>query len=590
MIVACLIAIFQYFAPGVIVLAFTGLSFNVVKKTVLSFTISQIINFILIFTLTYFKCYNRQSVYILLVLELLILLYIYFKGSKKPYTASVADKYAEFVEVAQKPLGKLATAAALLSVIIVILLMASNVGEIFGGWDPVFSWNKWAVSFFNNSLPTGIRHYPQLIPANWSVTYVLIGEPLQFLPKAMMPLYLLFILLSIIDIALIEKSIGVMLGVVITLIIFVSARVSFEGYVDTPVAFFVFQSFYLLYIANTGGDKKNKITYLILAGLVAAGAGVTKQAGLYLIILYPFFCYSILSKNKEPLSVKIKVLGIFLTFVIIIVLPFYLYANQQIATGKSVSEIAWVTNGIYGNKSMAERFFDALGLLNKLIRVPYLIYPLIVLFFYSLKEKKLRPISVLFTLPYFFIWAFYFSYDLRNLSITYPLIGISLGIGLYQFLLLILTKVPEKQVRISIVVSVVLMATFFVLQGDKKYTIKYYKDVHTKLEKKICLPALNELIYKYAEQHGITGKIATDYPILDFLPDFKKYAVTYTPALLVSDSIGYVLIRENDYNKSMISKLLMQAKAKKATLIFYYSDINDYKYYNYYRYYFFKIK
>ena len=580
MIIPSLITIFQYFAPGLIILIFTRLRFNIVQKVVLSFTLSQIVNFVLVFSLTYFKYYNLENLYIAVGAEVLILAYCYFKNILFD-NVSFNDRYKNLEQIASKPFGKLSIMLSAFSLLLVIILMANKAGAIFDGWDPVFSWNRWAVSFFNNSLPQGMMHYPQLIPANWSVAYVFLSKPLQFLPKLIMPIYLLFILISLFDIALIEKSAGVMFGLIITLYIFISARVSFEGYVDTPVAFFVFQSLYLLFLSNKENNGKNGTTYLILGGAVAAGAAVTKQAGLFLVVLYPILSW-VMVVNKRKIftqNQKITMLATYVLFIVIIIAPFYVYANQQISTGHSVSEIKWVTNGIYGNKGMGQRFVDAVALLNTLVRVPYLICILVPIFIYSLKEKKIRAISFLVTIPFFFIWAFYFSYDLRNLSIVYPLIALNLGIGIYNICKIVAVKIPSKKIEYFFASVSVFGIVFFARQADKKYAITYYEAVQTKLEKQICLPRLNELLYNYECHNGIHGNIASDYPILDYLPELKNYAVPYTLNSVSNNNVAFALIRDNDYNKGVINKLISESKVSKVSLIFYYSDINDYKYY-----------
>ncbi len=48
-------------------------------------------------------------------------------------------------------------------------LFFANIGTIFYFTDTLISWNVWAKTFANNILPLEISHYPQLLPANWSI-------------------------------------------------------------------------------------------------------------------------------------------------------------------------------------------------------------------------------------------------------------------------------------------------------------------------------------------------------------------------------------------------------------------------------------
>jgi len=96
-------------------------------------------------------------------------------------------------------------------------LIIWNTGSVFESYDTIISWNKWAIDWANNSLPTSTWRYPQLLPANWSIIYVLMGTTtVQFFVKAMMPFFTLFILLMIIDLGFAKSNPGFFIGSAIT--------------------------------------------------------------------------------------------------------------------------------------------------------------------------------------------------------------------------------------------------------------------------------------------------------------------------------------------------------------------------------------
>jgi hypothetical protein len=51
------------------------------------------------------------------------------------------------------------------------------------------------------------------------------------------------------------------------------------------------------------------------------------------------------------------------------------------------------------------------------------------LFLFSLGDKAFRILNLSIVIPYFFIWALFFSYDLRNFAIMFPYLSLGIGIG-----------------------------------------------------------------------------------------------------------------------------------------------------------------
>ena len=141
------------------------------------------------------------------------------------------------------------TALGLLGVAWVINLILRNLGGVFNTWDAILSWNRWATAWASGVLPADTGYYPQLLPANWSLTYVLIGNPsIQIFARSLGPLFLFFILLLFLDLGFRSRSYGVLLGAFFTWIIFRGYLSEFiaDGYADLPAAFLGFLSVMLL--------------------------------------------------------------------------------------------------------------------------------------------------------------------------------------------------------------------------------------------------------------------------------------------------------------------------------------------------------
>ncbi len=80
-----------------------------------------------------------------------------------------------------------------------------------------------------------------------------------------------------------------MAGIFLFLLVCYVYHIKFvDGLADLPVAFMVFLALYCLIIANQKTNNKETYAFLIMGMLVACGAAITKQAGIYLLVVFPF--------------------------------------------------------------------------------------------------------------------------------------------------------------------------------------------------------------------------------------------------------------------------------------------------------------
>lgn len=428
------------FLPGFIafILLFRKYStLNNFLLPVISFGLSLIINYIIVSFLSYFHIYTKASLIILLIIECGILIILFSKKrvksgliDYKKATSELNNEIKVLIFQSKSDFLPIRLASLLLSVALLLFLVSTmifNTGEIFSSWDGVFSWNRWAIDFYNNIFPPSTYHYPQLIPANWSVSYVLCGYPFQFIAKGMMPLFLIFPVYALIIMGILKRSQFLIYSV---FFLFPGMRDLnwTDGFVDVPVAFFSIMVFICLSEVIKNEEDNGK--YIILGTLFACGAAVTKQAGIFILLSYPFLVFSLKRiysgfASKETL----RFCFFYLAMIIFIVLPYYLYAEAAIKHGNSASEISYITNGIFQGATLPQRFRNACFLFSEVFRSRRFFVIILIPFLFSFKDRSLRIFNFTFFFPYFFIWALFFSYDLRNAAIIIPYFSLGIGYG-----------------------------------------------------------------------------------------------------------------------------------------------------------------
>ena len=185
------------FLPGFLLLSLLRLSDGLIKTLVLSFALSLIFNHLVVFLLVAMGIYGPQAMFVLLGLELLALNWMLWQRRREPPGAALQNDWQRGEDLVRElsrsdPAVRLCgTAVALLAVWMIGSCVArvcvAEAGTVFVEWDVVVSWNPWALAWAENRLPSMTFHYPQLLPCNWSVSYVLMGDArIQFFAKWLM--------------------------------------------------------------------------------------------------------------------------------------------------------------------------------------------------------------------------------------------------------------------------------------------------------------------------------------------------------------------------------------------------------------------
>jgi len=544
-------------------------AFSPIQKWVYGFGLSLLFNYLLVFLLTLLGIYTSIICGLVVIVEAGLLVYdrkFLVKAGQNHHgpgifalnTPQWAERIRAFFHSHSLVFNFLFLAACLV-LLVYVFYFFYFLGTVFEHWDPVTGWNRFAVAWAHNRLPGNSWHYPQLIPANWSLTYVFMGNTaIQFFARALMPLFAIGVLLLFLDLALRYKRSAYLLalifyGMILGYLYDPSYIVS--GYMDIPVSFFAFLAFHVMHsrysfpgstaLDASGIEAPAKGSYFnpwVLAVLFASAAAVTKQAGLFILfVIFPWAGIDLIKKRKT-LSYKqlSKMLRILVLIIGVVVASWYLLKEVQIREGKDRSEVQMVQAAHHTDTLQARVEFGFEQILHR--RHPKLT-PLVLagmaLMILGLFHPLSRWVTLFIFLPYGVLWLMLFSYDTRNLALALPFAAFSAAFGSdwLKQCLPALRKIPPIKIN-GIYVAIFLV----VVLGIMNFTIfkgSVLGDRQERLQKKIGDSELNARLYQYQQEKGFTGKIATNYQYLGHLPGLDKYYY-YLPGRLTLNFLDYL--------------------------------------------------
>jgi hypothetical protein len=423
----------------------------------------------------------------------------------------------------------------------------SRIKAVFYLNDPVLAWNRFTLDWFHNHFPVHTWRYPQLIPTNWSIAYIIMQNPdIQFIPRNIMAFFPIGTAALFLDLALRKKESTYLLALLFygTIIVYLyRPAFIFGGYADIAVSFFAFLSFYALYNADKKGVFDMKRCLFSVA--FACAAAVTKQIGFYILFFILAWNLWIIYKNKTLPGEKIvKALLSMVLLTVVIVGPWYVYKEIQIAKGMEKSELSMLTQRQHGNRTTyGERFLYGFRRIVNARGIPgveFFIYGGLILILLSLFHKPIRYITLFIVFPFTLTWVFLFSYDYRNLTLAFPFMALSMAYGFYFLSGKFIPrpgKRPPKPIttetapgnhrppRFSIsilplagVITALLVLLNFTI--FKKELI--IKNQLTQL-KNIGDIRLNKKLYRYYEKNGFEGRVFSRYPYFKYLPVLRDY-------------------------------------------------------------------
>jgi hypothetical protein len=531
------------FLPGIILLKLFNLKRGMIQTIVFAFGLSLVFNFLWVLLLTSLKINFPIVHYGLFMIEVGLVIWIYRQNilvRTEELSAGIllrAEMMLETIKnfiqkdahesslarVLKTLVGAIFFIWALAGIFWVAKLMVNEFGTAFKLWDAVVSWNSWAGEWFNNTIPSPKR-YPQLIPANFSVTYSFLGSTdIQIFAKSFMPLFTLFTWLLLLDLAFEFKQPGIFIGMVILRYMtkkFLGEYLA-EGYVDVALLFFSFLTIYSLLKASKGEKEDSKLDYLYLGGIFAAGTALAKQNGLLVFGFYPLLALLlVLDDSSKPLIDRIKKLIKPVGLGLLILLPWYLLNESRILLGLNSTNVEVLVSSArhsgrdYGARAI--RAVDILGIYKFLFPLALASLPVI--------SKKFRWIGALMIFPYTIIWMFLFSIFARNLAMVFPFLAMIVGMGVYSYLDLCLKlseriKLPQlRVVYYFILLLLILIGASQVINDAKLSTLQ------TEEQKNALLYKTNQQLYAYFEDQGGYAPIMTQYPI-EHLPELGPYKI-----------------------------------------------------------------
>ncbi|MDF2940345.1 MAG: hypothetical protein K0R66_987 [Gammaproteobacteria bacterium] len=548
------------FLPGFILCRVLKLEQALPSKWALYFFLSLVANYLLVYVLTSLHIYNSVVLRSLVAIETLVAFRLSWEQLiKRPSWNISFPRFKAYWQMGlrQQCIGVL---AVFILVAYAVKLVISQ-GQVFGYWDPTVSYNPWAIQWAGNAFPTQTWSYPQLLSTNWSISYVLIGQlnwglALEFFPGSIMALFAMFILLLLWQKMLDEKNETYGLGLIITGLLVTDLLYPYIGlgYADIPVAAFGLAAVIVLF------KPEFELKQILLGAALCGGAALTKQAGLWLIAIYPLLTYI---SFRDQVSSKKLFLSLGLQMLIMLILAVSWYGLIWQGAAKESLGWSYLTHGIYQQASVIERLqllWQKTGLFFWLC--------LAIAVSYCWKKTSWRLPFLLIGLPIILIWALLFSYDNRNLSMSLPFIGMMAGAALSHMLQTSLVQrivfnikkfilsVSYLEWLLAILLSLIAMGW----QADFRAADLNAYQIRAKQE--IGYPDVNQMLYQYQQKVGFNGKILTAWTFLfndlnlsqliqplsaqfygcNMLPNVTENQAIFLQAVKAYPSVSYILV------------------------------------------------
>ena len=431
-------------------------------------------------------------------------------------------------------------------------------GNVFSIWDTVVSWNRWAVDWSQGIFPRGSYDYPQLLPTIWSLVYQLIGTvDIQVFAKATVAWLPVAAILAYAGIWQEERTSASVVGAVaFTLLLRQFKELAISGYVEFPTAVLAFIAYFAGWLA-TRRDGREAHWLAIIGGVIAGGAGVCKQGGLYYAFFYPVFFYLLAPDRRGARSTALQALGLILAII------GFSYGLRFIAgpprpPGQSGSIASTLMFGaIHGQATVLQKLMKGLTQLTTWL-TPRLLIPLAILWIFALRQKLGRILLLGVVLPPLTIYVLFFGYDVRNAWFCAPFIAWAAGIGFNEIVVSWLRPHADRLLAGRVATSlwlltlrppglafgraVVLCAAFSVIIASVTMvrarglpTGQFFLENDIRMRAGMGYKHLNAELLPWIAQAKVRGKILTNYTILDYLPGTKSL---YAEVSAVNTFIG----------------------------------------------------
>jgi hypothetical protein len=393
---------------------------NVCEEGLYCFAASLIFNHWLVYLLTAIG-YNNRSAWLGIVAGEVTLLWFLIRPRTWP--RFVPASHAEFPQETPSFTFVGLAALAVVTLLAFIPILRENWGTVFITNDDVASWDRWAQDWALNRFPVGTNLYPQLLTANWAVTYALMGTAdVKMFAKAIMPFFAVATLILFISLAWSRKDRVYLAGCAIVGFLFLQylgRDFLMTGYMDVALAFFCFLAFYPLHkeASEPSGEAR------ILALFFATGAALTKQGGL--LALATVALHFAATKRKSPREPGPRPAlrwssGLAIAFVMLWYIPKFYFA------ARGDSNLRFLLHDIHAGRNYLERVWFGCRLLIEAGGRPgvFLFAAGAALILGGLLFSETRRLSIGIVLPALLLWGAFFSYEVRTLALLFPFVAV----------------------------------------------------------------------------------------------------------------------------------------------------------------------
>lgn len=429
-----LLSFFQIvFIPGfVLINIFKVYTSTKIERVLISFSLSLVTNYLLVFLLVSLNIYYSWVIYFILTLEILYLVSLFINNYKGKIGISI-NNFPQKIFKRWQNGNLINNIAELISAVIIIIYISyflTNLGTVYKICDAVVSWNIWAQDWANNKMAVQTYLYPQLIPANVSISYVIMqNTQLQFFAKAIMPLFSLGLLLMFLDLYIKKKEPLYIFGLFFIGILmryFFHPDFIGDGYVDIPLSF---MAFFVFYMTLNYDSSRFELKKIILIALFASAVPITKQMGFFVLgITYLWIIYHIYQKRTKESKPYFTILALIL--LALTVTSWYYVKLFEIINGTDNSNLLTIAVDAHGGRGILERFiftYNSLFVDKGIFSI--FLYIVLLLIIVSLYNKK-NLLIFISTVVYTGLFCVFLSYEPRNLSMAFPFYAYLAGSGL----------------------------------------------------------------------------------------------------------------------------------------------------------------
>lgn len=415
-----------------------------IDKLLLAPSLSLVFNYFIVLALSAMRLYCRESIVIIVCVELLALVVLVYRADASVTGLWSASRSGWSNNVYfDGGLTPFVYALIFVCFLLVDHEVLNQIYTSFYAWDAVVSWNKWAVFWFHGQVPhgewnnpAGTQTYPQAIPVIYSLPYVLMSdENIQYFSKMTVIAVPWLILVTALRMSFLVRENYrnvVLLSIPISFYLVscdahVGISALFNGYVEAYMAYFGYLSLYIFLIYKTYSEGEGVVCgrndLIYLAVVVVSTSALVKQTGLLLALAAPLFWWNFCSKkDRGDKRIILTLYGI----VLVIGGHWYVYKLIHMLLGLDEAHIASYNEAI--NLPLVKRplaalkmFFDVNGYLW--------IIPLVV----GLRARLSRVMMLYSVMPTLLVWIFFVSYDLRALYLVLPWLAMFVAYGIIRW-------------------------------------------------------------------------------------------------------------------------------------------------------------